>query len=52
MLLWALVLAGGAALGFAFFGAVSGATLASLGGAGLFPFAALLVRLVIWSFTR
>lgn len=51
-LLWLLVLAGGAALGFAFFSAVSGTTLSSIGGAAFFPFAALLVRLVIWILTR
>jgi hypothetical protein len=52
VVLWLLVLVGGASLGFAFHGAVSGLTLSSLGGAAFFPFAALLVRLVIWSLTR
>ena len=52
LLLWLLVLAGGAALGLSFFSAMSGVTLSSLGGAAFFPFAALLVRLAIWAFTR
>lgn len=52
VVLWLLVLVGGASLGFAFHGAVSGLTLSSLGGAAFFPFAALLVRLVVWSLTR
>jgi len=51
VLLWLLVLAGGAALGLGFASAGSGLVLSSLGGAALFPFVALLIRLVIWGFT-
>lgn len=51
-LLWLLVLVGGAALGLAFFSSVSGLALSSLGGAAFFPFAALLVRLVIWALIK
>jgi hypothetical protein len=51
LLLWLLVLAGGAALGLGFANAGPGLLLSSLGGAALFPFAALLIRLVIWAFT-
>jgi hypothetical protein len=52
LLLWLLVLVAGASLGFGFYGAASGITLSSLGGAAFFPCAALIVRLVIWSLTR
>jgi hypothetical protein len=52
VLLWLLVLVGGASLGLAFFGGFSGLATSSLGGAAFFPLAALLVRLVIWSLTR
>jgi hypothetical protein len=52
LLLWALVLAGGAALGFGFATAGTGIGLSSLGGAALFPFAAVLIRLLIWALTR
>lgn len=52
VLLWVLVLAGGAALGFGFAGAGPGIALSSLGGAALFPFAAILIRLLIWAITR
>ena len=52
VLLWIVVLAAGAVLGAAFAGAVAGLTLSALGGAALFPFAALLVRLAIWMITR
>jgi hypothetical protein len=51
-LLWIVVLGAGAVLGGAFAGAVAGLTLAALGGAALFPFAAMLVRLAIWMITR
>lgn len=52
VLLWTIVLAAGAVLGATFAGALAGLTLSALGGAALFPFAALLIRLAIWMIPR
>lgn len=52
VLLWAIVLAAGAVLGATFASALAGLTLSALGGAALFPFAALLIRFAIWMITR
>jgi hypothetical protein len=52
VLLWMIVLVAGAVLGATFASALAGLTLSALGGAALFPIAALLIRLAMWMITR
>lgn len=52
VLLWMAVLGSGAVLGATFASGMAGVTLSTLGGAAFFPFAAMLLRLAFWLFTR